>query len=267
MAKIYNAVVSGKRKLSEDTYSIQYNCPEIAGIAKPGNFVMVRPNLPDEGIDPITPRPFGIYTLIEAAGKPLGFSLIVKVMGKGTRAIVNKNVGDLVQINGPLGNEFVIEEGKEYLMAAGGTGIAPVAFAAQEMKKRNISFTILYGGRSVGDVHLDELDEFGIPAKAVTEDGTAGISGLVTKPLKESLISAAVNVEVFACGPWAMMKAASLVCQEAGRKSCWCSLERYMACGFGVCLACVYKKNSDEKYHTCCKEGPIVNGLEVNWDA
>jgi NAD(P)H-flavin reductase len=64
---------------------------------------MVRPSLPDEGIDPITPRPFGIYATIEAAGKPMGFSLIVKVMGKGTRAIVSKNIGDKVQINGPPG--------------------------------------------------------------------------------------------------------------------------------------------------------------------
>lgn len=102
MANIYYAVVSGKRKLSEDTWSIQYNCPEIAENSKPGNFIMVRPNLPDEGIDPITPRPFGIYAIIEAAGKPLGFSLIVKVMGKGTKAIVNKNIGDKVQINAPL---------------------------------------------------------------------------------------------------------------------------------------------------------------------
>lgn len=151
-------------------------------------------------------------------------------------------------------------------MAAGGTGIAPVAFAAQEMKRRGIKYTILYGGRSAGDVHLDELNEFGLTAEAVTEDGTAGTKGLVTEPLKERLKGAAANLEVFACGPWAMMKAASTVCEEFN-KDCFCSLERYMACGFGVCLACVYKKNGDDKYHTCCKEGPIVNGLEVNWDA
>jgi dihydroorotate dehydrogenase electron transfer subunit len=167
----------------------------------------------------------------------------------------------------PLGNDFIIEDGKEYLMAAGGTGIAPVAFAAQEMQKRGIKYSILYGGRSAGDVHLDELEEFGLKAQAVTEDGTAGLKGLVTKPLEERLKGAAANIEVFACGPWAMMKAASEVAEKAGKEHCWCSLERYMACGFGVCLACVYKKNSDEKFHTCCKEGPIVNGLEVNWDA
>jgi dihydroorotate dehydrogenase electron transfer subunit len=151
-------------------------------------------------------------------------------------------------------------------MVAGGTGIAPVSFAGQLMQRDNIDHEILYGGRDKAAVHLDELKRFGLAADPATEDGSLGFHGLVTDQMIEKLRNDKDDTLVFACGPWNMMRAATAACEQLGVE-CFCSLERYMACGFGVCLACIYRKVDDPEYHTCCKEGPVVVGREVDWDA
>ena len=266
MSGIYAAEIIGKRHLGGDTFSIQFHSPAIAAVAKPGEFVMVRPSDIDNGFDPITPRPYSIYTLIHENGDPIGFSLIIQILGRGSAAIFDKPVGEKLQCNGPLGRGLSIDPSRNYIMVAGGTGIAPVAFAAQEMEKSGIDYSILYGGRSKSYVHLDELSEFGLSAQPATEDGSLGHAGLVTELMKLKLEESDDKDIVFACGPWNMMRAATHVATEMG-VPCLCSLERYMACGFGVCLACIYRKTTDELNHTCCQEGPVVNGMEVDWDA
>lgn len=266
MAKVHHAEIVGRRDLAPDTFSIGFHAPELAAAVRPGNFVMVRPSNPDDGIDPITPRPFSVYGLLEGDDGPVGFTLIVKILGRGTEAIARWRPGDVLQVTGPLGNALEIDPAVRYLMVAGGTGIAPVACAGREMRRRGIDFTILYGGQHTGAVHLDELAVFDLDAEPATDDGSLGYHGLVTSFMEEKLRGDWAGATVFACGPWRMMEAAARIAAQYD-VPCLCSLERYMACGFGVCLACVYRATTDERYHTCCKEGPIVNGREVDWNA
>lgn len=264
MAKIISALICDKRVLSSETFIIELEAPELAAAAAPGNFVMVSPMREGVNYDPITPRPYSIFSRsFDTAGKPAGFSLIIKRFGRGSDAIFEREIGQTLQINGPLGNALELEENSRYAMTAGGTGIAPVTFAAQEMNRRSIDYKVFYGGKDKNAVFLEELARAGIEAEAATEDGSLGHRGLVTELLARKLDATDV---VFACGPWNMMRASAEVARQAGLP-CMCSLERYMACGFGVCLACIYKKNSDDVWHTCCKEGPVVDGAEVDWDA
>lgn len=266
MTHVVKAEIIGMRELAPDTFSIRLHAPAIAESALPGNFVMVRPSQPGQGWDPITPRPFSIYALLYEHGRPVGFSLIIKMLGRGSAAIRAHAPGDTLQCTGPLGNHIEFEPDRHYTMVAGGTGIAPVAFSAQQMERGGGRYTILYGGRGKGDVHLGELERLGLTALPATEDGSLGHHGLVTELMQMRLEHARPGQIVFACGPWAMMRAASAICTEMNVE-CLCSLERYMACGFGVCLACVYRKKDDDAYHTCCREGPVVVGAEVDWDA
>ena len=266
MPNVHRAEIIGKRLLSEDTVSIQFHCPEIASIAKPGQFVMVRPSNADNGYDPITPRPYSIYAPLAEKSGITGFSLIIKILGRGSEAICSNPDGAKLQCTGPLGNCLEIDPARHCTMVAGGTGIAPVAFAALEMEQLGASYSILYGGKNKRQVHLDELSEFGLSALPATEDGSLGHHGLVTEMMEIELKRNNSDKIVFACGPWNMMRAATGIAQSLDTP-CYCSLERYMACGFGVCLACVYRKHNDDGYHTCCLEGPVVNGMEVDWDA
>jgi dihydroorotate dehydrogenase electron transfer subunit len=266
MAQLYKALITDKRTLSDDTFVIELEAPEIAAEARPGNFVMVSPMRDQVNYDPITPRPYSLLAkLFDDQDVATGFSLIIKKFGRGSEAIDTRQTGDHLLINGPLGNHLDINPSAHFLMAAGGTGVAPATFAAQTMERLGVSYTVLYGGLNSEAVFLDELSRYSVAAEAITEDGSLGERGLVTDLLFRHLQNGTEGKHIFACGPWKMMEAAADV---AGRHDvpCTCSLERYMACGFGVCLACIYKKTTDEVNHTCCKEGPVVNGMEVDWN-
>jgi len=263
MPVVTEAEIIARRRLSADELALDLRCPEIAAEAQPAQFVMLRASAT---VDPITPRPISILAKVMEAGEPIGITLIIKILGRGTTAISERGVGDSLPINGPLGNPLKLDRARRYLMVAGGTGIAPVAFAAWELRRAGGDFSILYGGGDKESVHLSELGRIGLDAKPVTEDGSLGRSGLVTEALEEELATAADGAVCFACGPWAMMRRAAEICSARGVE-CLCSLERYMACGIGICLSCVYRNKEDESYHTCCREGPVVSGREVDWDA
>lgn len=267
MAQIYSAPVIGKRILAEDTVVLEFELPELAQLAQPGHFVMVGPMRDQVNFDPITPRPYSILGLLyDESDTPYGFSLIIKTFGRGSEAICARQVGDHLRINGPLGRPLSIAEHLHFVMVAGGTGVAPVTFAAQQMTRNKQPHTVLYGGRNKDAVFLKELERYGASAVPATEDGSLGHHGFVTELLEMRLDSGKDGQHVFSCGPWGMMRASVEVARRFS-VPCTCSLERYMACGFGVCLACIYKKTTDEVNHTCCKEGPVVDGMEVDWDA
>jgi dihydroorotate dehydrogenase electron transfer subunit len=265
MSKVFNAEITEKRLLPDGAYIIGFRCPELAKEAKPGQFVMVRPSTAEQGLDPITPRPYGILAIQHENNQPVGFLLVVKVLGKGGASIVRHEVGETLQVNGPRGQELEIDKAKRYLLVAGGTGIAPVLSAAQAMKAAGVNYKILYGGQVKDAVYIEEIQRLGFEAVVATDDGSLGQKGLVTLPLKTALAEDPDQV-VFACGPWGMMRACTDISTEFDAE-CYVSLERYMACGFGVCLACVYQRVGEDFYRTCCKEGPVVKGAEVNWDA
>ena len=94
---------------------IWLNCPQIASEAHPGQFVMVRC-----GQECTLPRPFSIHQVNDA--------------------------GDIANLLGPLGNDYSIQPGSHnLLLLAGGVGIAPLYFLAQEALRRECSVTLLYG--------------------------------------------------------------------------------------------------------------------------
>ena len=112
MPGVTRSLITAKRLLSEDAFAIDLLSPEIAAEAKPGQFVMVRGA---DGVDPITPRPISIFALTAENGSPSGFTLLIKVIGAGTRAIDTKSVGDSLAITGPLGCPLSIVPEREYL--------------------------------------------------------------------------------------------------------------------------------------------------------
>lgn len=263
MPKVGKAIIVSKHRLGADTIVLDLEEPGIASEALPGQFVMVRGV---RGTDPITPRPFSIMARLRDGDRFIGITLLIKILGHGTRAIDDLSVGEELVVTGPLGNHFEPDASREHLMVAGGTGIAPVAFAARELQRTGGVYSILYGGRGREDLHIDELNRIGLDVGTATEDGSHGFAGMVTEAMVKKLDESGADPLVFACGPWAMMKTCADICAERELR-CFCSLERYMACGIGICLSCVFKLRTEEGYHTCCGDGPVVDCLEVDWDA
>ncbi|HVY48424.1 MAG TPA: hypothetical protein VHB21_21195, partial [Minicystis sp.] len=194
-----------------------------------GQFAMVRSAT--WGDAPLLPRPMSLLT---AGERP---SILIKVVGEGTRRMAHASSGEEFHLLAPLGNTWgPLAPGRRPVLVAGGVGVAPLLFFAREIAARGGPRPLaLYGARTHADLPLDH--ELGDVAelRVATEDGSRGTKGRVTALLDAAIDEGASALEVFTCGPDAMMAAVAARCEAAG-VPCRASLETPMACGYGVCL-------------------------------
>jgi len=229
------------------------DAPAIAEAAKPGQFVMVRCG---EGHDPLLRRPLSIHKTDDSGG----VALLFEVVGRGTLWLSQRAPGDFVDLMGPLGNGFVVKpEAKWLLLVAGGIGIVPLAFLAEEATRLRRVVTLLLGARQVSQLCPGSQLPNGISIVRATEDGSEGRKGLVTDLVGEF---AGQADQVFACGPAAMYQSmVGLDCLTD--KSTQVSLEERMACGMGACYGCTVKTRMGLKQ--VCQDGPVFELSDIVW--
>ena len=200
-------------------------------------------------------RPISIHDVDEENNT---LSLLVQIVGKGTRTLSTIQVGSKLNLVYPLGKGFSMS-GNNVLLVGGGAGIAPLYHLSKYLKAKNIRPTILLGGRTKSLIPVrDEFEAFGT-VSFTTEDGSLGEKGLVTQhPLFQGTYD-----HIYTCGPTPMMKAVARHALDNGIE-CELSLENLMACGIGACLCCVV--DSDQGHKCVCKEGPVFNAKTLtNW--
>lgn len=185
-------------------------------------------------------------------------TLLVQVVGKGTRTLSQLNEGDTLNLVYPLGHGFSIE-GERVLLVGGGAGIAPLLHLSKCFAAKGIRPVILLGGRTASLIPVQkEFEPYG-DVYFATEDGSLGEKGMVTQ---HSMFSGNYD-HIFTCGPTPMMKAVARHA-IANNINCEVSLENMMACGIGACLCCVV--DSDAGHKCVCKEGPVFNAKQLtNW--
>ncbi len=239
-------------------------CPEIAREAKPGQFVMVRCG------EHVLPRPFSIHQVNDEGDMALFFA--VWEGGKGTGWLSQRQNGDTVELFGPLGNGFSIHPASnKLLLVAGGVGIAPLYFLAQQAHKKGLSVTLLIGasgeykpsGTPNPPQHYPkELLPRGIEAKTITSSPD-GREGMVIDLLTPEIIDGAD--QIFACGPIPMYRTMAAHQQQLLKgKPAQVSLEIRMGCGHGVCYGCTLKTR--EGLRKVCEDGPVFDLDDILWD-
>ena len=240
-------VISSKQVMPE-TFLTWLESPEIAQSARPGQFVMVYC-----GEETVLRRPLSVHRV---EGDRL--SLLFAVIGKGTQWLAECQPGDGVDVIGPMGNGFTLSpESQNLLLVAGGIGIAPLCFLAEDAVRQGKNIRLLYGTAGRGRYPVPA----GITEVAATEDGSVGNKGLVTALIPEHIDWAD---QVFACGPPEMYRdIASRVKMFAG-KSVQVSLETRMGCGRGICYACTIKTRNGLKQ--VCTDGPVFGLDEIVWE-
>ncbi|MGN0361310.1 MAG: dihydroorotate dehydrogenase electron transfer subunit [Bilifractor sp.] len=269
-------------KISEGIYDMLLETPEIAREAVPGQFVNVFLNDKSR----LLPRPISICGIDPLRGT---LRLVYRAAGAGTTEMSRMKTGDSLEIMGPLGNGFPLEEaaGRNVYLIGGGIGIPPMletaktlsgsAALAEEQQDiiadeervsgksdgvnariRGTHITSVLGYRS--DCFLkEEFDCYG-ETMIATEDGSSGTKGNVLDAIRRDGRKPDV---VFACGPLPMLRALKQWSEQEGIP-CWVSMEERMACGIGACLACVCRtKDIDAHSHVnnarVCKDGPVFN--------
>jgi len=225
-------------------------------LAFPGQFAMVRGAA--WGQAPLLPRPM---SLLETGRRP---SILIKIVGEGTRRLAHASPGEPFDLLMPLGNRWApLPEGHRPILVAGGVGIAPLLFFARELSAKGVRATMLYGGRSANDLPLSEEVAAVSDACFLTEDGSRGTKGRVTALLESAIAPSTGKAKVYTCGPDRMMAAVAEICARAG-VPCEVSLETPMGCGYGVCLGCPVKRTSGG-YLYACMDGPCIDATAIAW--
>jgi len=243
-----------KNTIAKGIYDIWVEYPEAIKV-KSGEFVNVK-------CDSFTlRRPISVCEIDRINGR---IRLVIETRGRGTDWLSKVDVGENLDILGPLGNGFNLgNTSRHAVFVGGGIGVPPLLEAA---KPFGGNADIILGFRNAQVMILKEdFERAGCHVRIVTDDGSAGEKGLITTPLKAALDASPCDV-IFACGPRPMLIAVS---DEALKRGipCFVSMEERMACGIGACLSCACKVNIEgrEQYLHVCKNGPVFDVKRIIW--
>ena len=251
MKQVTIAIISNS-EIMPGVHLLWLESSQIAHEARPGQFVMVRC-----GEETMLQRPLSIH---QRDGNKI--ALLFTVVGKGTHWLAQRQVGDGIDLLGPLGSGFSIRpESKNILLVAGGIGMAPLHFLVDEAIEWGREVTMLLGARTATQLYPRRLLPFGVELVTATEDGTTGVKGMITDLLPDFIDEAN---QVFACGPLAMYQTMVAKKQPLKGKPAQISLEMRMGCGLGVCYACTVKTKNGLKQ--VCKDGPVFDLDDIIWE-
>lgn len=235
--------------------------PQIAKKAHAGNFIIIRINETGERI-PLT---------IADYDRILGtITIVFQVVGKTTTLLSYLNEGDdILDVAGPLGNAIHIKKYENpVVVIGGGVGIAPAYPQAKELKDAGNKILTIIGARTKNLLFWkDKMASVSDELIICTDDGSEGIKGVVTEPLKKIITEKKVSL-VIAIGPLIMMKYVVLTTNGSSglpKIDTMVSLNPIMVDGTGMCGGCRYLTNTGEVYFACV-DGPDVDGHTVDFD-
>ena len=166
---------------------------------------------------------------------------------------------------GPMGIPSQIGKAKKVVCVGGGLGVAPIFPQARGFKESGAYVIGVLGFRNK-DLMFWE-DKFRAVCDELivcTDDGSAGIKGLVTDGIKLALSRSTRDIdEVVAIGPPIMMKACAEATRAHGIKT-MVSLNPVMVDGTGMCGGCRVKVGDQVKF--ACVDGPDFDGHQVDFD-
>lgn len=261
-----------------DQYILTLESKEIAESTRPGQFV----HLSVSGILPMR-RPISVMSVDKENGT---FDLLYKVVGEGTRQLADRKIGDILSVIGPIGNGFEMTDNKIPLLIGGGVGMPPIIAIAQKIKGNSYYSPYVVLGSEVpfpfdtieselngfnsSKFHtMPLLEEWGVPCGLASLQNFEGVyEGYVTGLAREFLDSLSKddlkNVEIYSCGPDAMLEAVSKLAHEYNLP-CQVSLEEFMACAVGGCAGCVVEVQTENgpAMKRVCVDGPVFEAQSV----
>ena len=266
-----------------EQHVLRLKAPQCAAKALPGSFVHL-------SCDPALPmrRPMSLMRVSPAEG---WVECLYKAVGEGSRLLAMRKRGDVLSCLGPIGKPFVLHPQRPRpLLLGGGVGIPPMVFIADAIRQdkrtawrplvlmgSEVPFpfktrpsTILVPGMPEGVIGcMPLMEDWGFASRLASKQGYAGcfdgfITDLARAWLKSLDAKALADVEIFACGPTPMLKAAALLAQEFSLPS-QVSLEEFMACAVGGCAGCTVEVKTPEgpAMKRVCVDGPVFDGAVV----
>ena len=249
--------IVAREDYSDLSYMLEIRHPLMAKAARAGQFVIVMEHAQGERIP---------LTLADFDAERGTITLVIQAVGKTTREMQrNCRVGThLYAVTGPMGIPSPIGKAKKVVCVGGGLGVAPVFPQARAFAHAGATVIGVVGYRNRDLVFWDDrfravCDELVV----CTDDGSAGIKGLVTDGLRQVLAAHPDVDEVIAIGPPVMMKACAEVTRPHKIKTV-VSLNPVMVDGTGMCGGCRVKIGEGIKF--ACVDGPDFDAHQVDFD-
>jgi len=281
-----DATVVSQVEFPGEQYILTIDAPKCALNATPGSFAHLRchTEIPMR-------RPLSIMRANPATGH---VEFLYKIVGEGLRSLGQLHAGDTLSIMGPIGQGFVPSaERPRKLMVGGGVGIPPMLFLAEHLAVNNnadnalvlmgsevpFPFELVTSGIAVNGVpdnaskSIADIEALGIAARLASLQDYSGVySGYVTQLAEDWLQSMdeteRSQVDMFACGPEAMLEAAAKVASKFN-VHCQLSLEEFMACAVGGCAGCTVPVHLDDglAMKRVCVDGPVFAASTIYPDS
>ncbi len=246
-----------REDFSDVTYLLEVRHPMMACAARPGQFVIVMLHAHGERI------PLTIADYDRERGT---ITLVIQAVGKTTREMQQAcRVGTrLYGLVGPMGVPTGIGQARRVVCVGGGLGVAPIFPQALGHKEAGAYVIAVLGFRTRKLVFWEDkfrrvCDELIL----CTNDGSAGMRGLITDGVQEALARHDDIDEVVAIGPPVMMKACAEVTRPRAIKTT-VSVNPIMVDGTGMCGGCRIKVGDRVKF--ACVDGPDFDGHLVDFD-
>jgi NAD(P)H-flavin reductase len=249
--------VVAREDYSDVTYMLEIRHPLMAKAARAGQFVIVMQHEHGERIP---------LTLADFDPERGTITLVIQAVGKTTREMQQAcHAGTTLHaVVGPMGIPSHVGSAKKVLCVGGGLGVAPVFPQARAYARQGSQVIGVLGFRNRGVMFWEDrfravCDELIV----CTDDGSAGIKGLVTKGMEQAFERHPDIDEVLAIGPPVMMKACAEVTRPRRVKT-MVSLNPIMVDGTGMCGGCRVKIADGIKF--ACVDGPDFDAHQVDFD-
>ena len=250
-----HATVRSVQPLNAEMGLLTLNLPKNAPCAQAGQFAHL--SVPGDRAH-LLRRPISIYSVHDGV-----LELGVAAKGEGTRRLLAAQPGDELDLLYPLGHGFEKKDHTRIAFVGGGIGVAPLRYAMEAYAGPGC--TAIFGYRTASLIYaVEECEKTGARVVVCTDDGSAGVHGLVTGPLEEMLKQGEVDA-IMACGPTPMLRAVQTLALRYGVEG-QLSLEEHMGCGIGACLTCNCKvkvRDGEFGYKRVCADGPVLDAKEV----
>jgi dihydroorotate dehydrogenase electron transfer subunit len=252
--------------LSNDEVHAEYrhlvvSCGEISATAVAGQFFqLLCPH--SEGEQPFLRRPMSLYG-VDPLHKRVEF--LYKVTGAGTRGLATLQVGDGLDIMGPLGVGFTLNPDLRHIVAVGrGAGLATLAPLAKAAKASGTAVTaILSARRPELLASVDLFESHGTNVIVVTDsESTSGPANI--ERILRGLIADGRCDALYTCGSSRLLRVQQRLAREFNIPG-QVAMEQQMACGLGLCYCCVRDFNVGVEivHRRVCWDGPVFDMMEA----
>ncbi|HEY9576586.1 MAG TPA: dihydroorotate dehydrogenase electron transfer subunit [Pseudobacillus sp.] len=249
--------VISQGNIAKNIYELTLQGDLVQEMNEPGRFVHLKIS---EQVMPLLRRPISIADIDYENSR---FTMIYRAEGEGTKLLAEKKTGDTIDVLGPLGHGFPVNEaqaGETAILVGGGIGVPPLYELSKRLNEKGVKTIHVLGFQSA-DVafYVDKFAELG-ETYVATVDGSLGTKGFVTDAIRQFNLQADI---LYSCGPVVMLRALE---ELQLTKKGFISLEERMGCGIGACFACVCHTQNDPagtEYRKVCSDGPVFPMGEV----